>query len=109
MLDRIIAGGEFGVSQVLHGRPVEIKNMSMEKKKKKKGSHTRWNDNPGSIKSNIVNPVVLKLGSAIDNAIELLLCIAGGIIQCHAVQVRYADDDLERMAQVARACNREGG
>lgn len=72
-------------------------------------SLTCRNDNPRRIEPNEVPSEVLQLRAAVRDAVELLLDEAGEVVQRHAVEVRHAHDDLERVAQASSAGGGDGG
>jgi len=72
-------------------------------------SLTSGNNDPRSIASDEVPPKVLRFRAAVRGAVELALGEAGRVVERHAVKMRHAHDDLERVAETAGAGDREGG
>jgi hypothetical protein len=66
----------------------------IQKAKMRGAKLTEWNNSPRHVKPNIIHPVIEKLGATVRYALEPV----GRVIQCHAIQMRDAHDDLEAVS-----------
>jgi hypothetical protein len=60
----------------------------------------KWDDGPGQVEANVINPVVEELGATIRGTGEACFCPVGRIVQGYAVEMSYADNNLEKVAMV---------
>jgi hypothetical protein len=69
---------------------------------------TAWENHPDKVHEEIIPPEIQKFGSRICDLCVVVIEHAGCIIEDQTVDLAHADNNLERMAQGVRICDKEG-
>lgn len=69
---------------------------------------TAWENHPNEVHEEVISPKVEKFRSRVRDLSVIVIEHAGCIVEDQAVDLAYADDDLERVAEGMRVGDEEG-